>query len=222
VSNWHCVSRRWCVGFGLVLAQCVAVTGAVAADVDTVIGRCGEIVASASAGAGHCGGKGKGGQTTTPAAGSATNVNVAVACGAACGAAERAASGASGTDVAAPPAWATAHLAAEDALRKQDRDLRDRMLLVGGAVAAVLAIAAAWLAVLAVSKGELRFTSHWGGFGGSTGGWEITPGVVSLLAALMLAAMAAAIIGCVLEAVRTPAPTAPPVPRKAAEAGDNK
>jgi type VI protein secretion system component VasF len=45
----------------------------------------------------------------------------------------------------------------------------------------------------------LRYSSYWGGFGGSGTGWQITPAAVNLLAAGLLAAVALVMLALLLQ-----------------------
>jgi hypothetical protein len=99
---------------------------------------------------------------------------------------------------AAPPAWAASSAAAADELRRRDQALRHALLERAGWLAAALGGAAALLALLAAiqaARGDgFRATSHWGGFGDSAGGWQVSAALASLLAAAVLAAAAALIV----------------------------
>ncbi len=70
-------------------------------------------------------------------------------------------------------------------------------------VAGVLLLAVL-LTLVAVSQargGEgMRYTSYWGGFGGSGTGWHVTPAAVSLLAAALLATIALTVLALLFQA----------------------
>jgi ABC-type phosphate transport system permease subunit len=107
-------------------------------------------------------------------------------------------------------------VAEEDALRRQDHLFRGVLMVFALIFAFVLAVYACKLATRSADQANrdngLRFTSHWGGFGGSAGGWRVTPAFVSLLGAGLLAAMAAVIVSCILESTRVPATSASAMP----------
>ena len=155
-------------------------------------------------------------------------VNVSLNCGASCAAAPEPKASAVAEGVSWP-AWAVAHLAADDAIRQQDHLFRGVLMIFAIVLAFVLGVYAAKLALRSAeqarTESDLRFTSHWGGFGGSTGGWQLTPALFSLLCAGVLAATAAGIVGCVLESLRpqTPAPSATPgLPAAGGSASEKK
>jgi hypothetical protein len=74
--------------------------------------------------------------------------------------------------------------------------------LVLGAGTLVLTLMAA---VQAVSGGGLRYTSFWGGFGGSGTGWHLTPAAASLLGAVLLALTTVFLVAGLLQAT-SPSP----------------
>jgi len=232
-------SNVWKVGLCLALARALVAPGVASAEPAPVLLRCVTLATATSAssrtgadGRGKCAGEGEG-RNEKPAplkapTGSASsistsisNVNVAVGCGAACAGLERAASAPA---QAAPwPAWAIAHVAEEDAMRRQDRLFQGVLMVFALIFAFVLAVHACKLAMRSADQAKhdngLRFTSHWGGFGGSAGGWQVTPALVSLVGAGLLAATAAVIVSCILDSARPQAPSAIgmpslPVPEK--------
>jgi len=218
-------------GLGLALALAMLASGVAGADPSPAWDKCGPASTPAPGGTsnGACtstaGTKVKMVTVTPPAppmSASPAVVNVSMTCSPGCAPAPE--PKASAVAEAAPwPAWAVAHLAADDAIRQQDHLLRGMLMVLAIALACVLGVYAARLAERtaeqARGESDLRFTSHWGGFGGSTGGWQVTPALVSLLCAGVLAATAAVIVGCVLDAARSPAPASPAVPVLAAPGG---
>jgi len=145
---------------------------------------------------------------TKPAAAPAAQVTLSVPCTEACAAAK-----AASASEATPPAWAASSAAVTDHLRQAEFELRQQLLMRTSALALVLGGAAALLALVSALQARQgdgwRITSHWGGFGDATGGWQVSPACASLLAAAVLA-MAAVTTGVAVSAVsiETPAPGA--------------
>jgi len=131
-------------------------------------------------------------------------------------AAVKPASGASGA-AAAIPSWAASSAAAADRLRRDEFDLRRVLLGVAGVLAIALTVATLWFAWHTVREARsdrgLRFTSHWGGFGGSSGGWQTTPSMAFLVVTAILALALVAVVACIVHAA-TPASAPPAVANK--------
>lgn len=211
MSIWNVDAKRRQVAVLLAWGLAVLAPGPVHAQEATVSSsQCRAATSGAPVDNGTCVIRKRSVSVTTPQP--AGIVNVAITCDGACAAAGRAASAAVPADAASWPAWAIAHVEAEDAMRKDDHVWRGRLMLCAGLFAGVLCGMAIWLLFRSSRQADatgLRFTSHWGGYGGSAGGWQVTPAFVSLLGAVLLAATAAIIVGGMLVAPM-PAPQAQP------------
>lgn len=127
--------------------------------------------------------------------------------------ATNAASAAGIAKAASEPSWAASSAHAADNLRKQRQDLLAIQLERITWVASVLAVGAVflamWSALQTYYQGGFGVTSHWGGFGGSTGGWQLSPAVAGFIGAAALALGAAMLGAGALDAARSTIDPAP-------------
>lgn len=113
------------------------------------------------------------------------------------------ASGASGVVIQTPPATA-ASSAAEERLRDES-SARIKLVSIALGFAALLALVAVILAITSVLTGQktggFRVVGHWGGFGGSAGGWRMSAGLAGLLVAAAIALGAVMLVVSALQAI---------------------
>ncbi len=135
-----------------------------------------------------------------------------------CAAAATAAASSAGAAAAASAADAHARQLAADGALRRDLTLAAARVAAGlGGVALLLSL----VAVVQARTHGLRFSSYWGGFGGTGTGWQLTPAAVSLVAAALvaLAALAALTLGMgVMYGSASPGAAAPAAPAAASAA----
>ncbi len=143
-----------------------------------------------------------------PAPALATNGAIAVVVTSPAAAEAASASASSTASTASAPAWAASAAERADALREAEQVFRHRMGLLGGALALVLGAGAVWLGIQSVKWAReadgLRFRTHWGGFGGSDGGWHASPAIAGLVGTAVLAVAAVALMASAMPPAALP------------------
>ena len=107
------------------------------------------------------------------------------------------------SSAATPPPWAASSALAADLRLQQSQNTQQLAVQMAYGFAGALIVCSVGIAFMLIIRDDrsgFRVTSHWGGFGGATGGWQMTRGLVALVIAAGMACAAVMLVAAALQA----------------------